>query len=346
MIPSNAPAVLAKARAMYGKRITPQQFEELLHCKSVREVTAFLKTQTHYGPSLAAVSEADIHRGQLEELLRRAFFENSDKLYYYQNDLSGTQFQFFLQEAEIRQLLRMVFLLRAGEPEHFIVELPPHLMQRGKLDFLAISQVKSFDQLILLLQSQHTVYGDILAKFRPENDRKLDLLAMEHALWLDYFSRMLQTLTSTDHETEELEELVKLRVELLNLRSLYRNVLYLHLPLQHLEQEVLLPWGTKLRREAILALAEAKNEEEFWKILLKNPFYARFSPTGEESIEHFTDRLFASRCRHLLYFTTNSDLCFYTYLLLAQQEEQNVVTLLEGIRYGMNEDQIRKLLIL
>ena len=138
LLQKNSPAVLSKARAMYGKRITPAQFDEMLRCPSVVEVAAYLKGHTHYQKVLSGISENDIHRGQLEELLRRAFLEECDKLFYYQGQLAGTQFDFFLQETEIQELMRMVLLIRAGKTEHFIVELPQHLMQHRKSGFSGI----------------------------------------------------------------------------------------------------------------------------------------------------------------------------------------------------------------
>lgn len=345
LLQKNSPAVLSKARAMYGKRITPAQFDEMLRCTSVVEVAAYLKGHTHYQKVLSGISENDIHRGQLEELLRRAFLEECDKLFYYQGQLAGTQFDFFLQETEIQELMRMVLLIRAGKPEHFIVELPQHLMQHGKVDFLAFSQVKTFRQLVKLLQEEHTYYGNVLEKFVTDDDHRLDIMAIEHALWQNFYERVMDSLKSSDHETQELEDLIRLRIELLNLCNLYRNALYLHLSPEQLK-DVLLPWGIKIKKQALLPFMEARGEEAFTEELKKVPYYARFELEEEETIEHFTDRIFTGRCRHLLHFTENSDLCFYAYLLLSRQEERNVVTLLEGIRYGMAPEQIRKLLIL
>ena len=45
--------VLAKARAMYGRRLTPQSYQELLACRSVSEIAAYLKSHTSYGKILS-----------------------------------------------------------------------------------------------------------------------------------------------------------------------------------------------------------------------------------------------------------------------------------------------------
>ena len=45
-VSSAANAVLAKARAMYGKRLTAQNYTDLLACRSVNEAAAYLKAHT------------------------------------------------------------------------------------------------------------------------------------------------------------------------------------------------------------------------------------------------------------------------------------------------------------
>ena len=59
-------AVLSKARAMYGKRLTAENYRELLNCKTVGEIAAVLKSRTVYGKLLAGINENEIHRGMLE----------------------------------------------------------------------------------------------------------------------------------------------------------------------------------------------------------------------------------------------------------------------------------------
>lgn len=58
--------VLAKARTMYGRRLTQNDYNELLKCRNVSEVAGYLKNNTIYSHALAGIVESEIHRGQLE----------------------------------------------------------------------------------------------------------------------------------------------------------------------------------------------------------------------------------------------------------------------------------------
>ena len=48
--------VLAKARAKYGKRLKEKDYRNLLDCKSVAEVAAYLKANTDYHESTSTIS--------------------------------------------------------------------------------------------------------------------------------------------------------------------------------------------------------------------------------------------------------------------------------------------------
>lgn len=83
-------ALSAKARAKFGKRLTLQNFNELLACQSVGEAALYLKNRTYFGPFLSEVRSVDVHRGRLEELLRRKSFEDYSSLVRYSNTRDGS----------------------------------------------------------------------------------------------------------------------------------------------------------------------------------------------------------------------------------------------------------------
>ena len=62
-------ALLAKTRAMYARRLTPEQYGELLNCRTSGEVAAYLKDKTPYGRHMDTTDPNTIHRGRLENRL-------------------------------------------------------------------------------------------------------------------------------------------------------------------------------------------------------------------------------------------------------------------------------------
>ena len=64
-------AIVAKAKAKYGKRLKYDDYKRLLDCKTVAEVVSYLKTETSYKDVLVKVNENSVHRGQVEAILRQ-----------------------------------------------------------------------------------------------------------------------------------------------------------------------------------------------------------------------------------------------------------------------------------
>ena len=67
---SNA-AMATKAKAMFGKRLTASDYQQLLQKKSIPEIASYLKNETLFREALEGYSETGLHRGQLEMLIRR-----------------------------------------------------------------------------------------------------------------------------------------------------------------------------------------------------------------------------------------------------------------------------------
>ena len=64
-------AVLAKARALYGRRLRAEDYRRLMGCRTMSELAAALKEQPLYSAALADVNPQYARRAQLESLLHR-----------------------------------------------------------------------------------------------------------------------------------------------------------------------------------------------------------------------------------------------------------------------------------
>ena len=67
-------AVISKARSKYGRRITDRDYKALIKCSNVAGVVNYLKNHTHYSDILNKINETEVHRGQLETLIKQKIF--------------------------------------------------------------------------------------------------------------------------------------------------------------------------------------------------------------------------------------------------------------------------------
>ena len=109
----SAGAISAKARAMYGRCLTRQDYKNLLSCHNVGEVASYLKTRTHYADVLADVNEGAVHRGYLEAVIRRKLFDDYESLMHYDRSMNQRLSDYYIKKSEIEQIMHCLHLMRA-----------------------------------------------------------------------------------------------------------------------------------------------------------------------------------------------------------------------------------------
>ena len=73
-------AALAKARALYGRRLTAADYRRLAACRTMPQLAAELKALPMYAGALETVNAPLARRAQLEALLSQAIFDRYDSL--------------------------------------------------------------------------------------------------------------------------------------------------------------------------------------------------------------------------------------------------------------------------
>lgn len=340
-------AVLAKARAMYGRHITSEQYQEMLRCRSVQEVAAFLKGQTHYSEALSNVAENNVHRGQLENMMRKAAFEEYSKLYHFLPLTRNSLFQTIVMEEEIREILRMVILLKAGNPQNFIIDLPVYLIHRADVDLLAVAKATKFEELIQAMNNHP--YAALLRRFAPgEERREIDYIGCEHAFFEYYFRHVFALIEDNYHgqEKSELLSLLRTQVELVNVEQLFRFKQYLDVPHEDIVKSIY-PHYYKIKAEQIREMAESKDVGALREVLMRTSYRPQVEQLEEGGfIEANTHRYYYEKCRSALHFTTHVSVAFYAYCYLNRMELNNIFHIVEGIRYQVPENEIRDLIII
>lgn len=338
-------AILAKTHAMYGKRITKEQYDAMMKCHSVSEVAGFLKTQTHFKTALANIAENNIHRGQLENLLHRAVFEDYSKLYRYLFSKQETFSRYVIEEEEIREILRMVLLMKADNAKSFILDLPGYLISHSSVDLMAVAHSNNFEELIHVLEN--TPYSSILKRFRPTEDRPfINYVGCEHAFYEYFFRHMTQDIKKSYKglEQKRLLDLLNLRIELLNLSHIMRSKTYLNTSNSDIVRS-LFPYYYKLTSKDLMKMIEAKDSETLNQLFYQTPYCRQFSSEEFPYVEDYTNRVQYRSCRRALHFSTHSSVAFYSYIVLSQLELSNVINIIEGIRYQISESEMRKLIV-
>lgn len=335
--------VLSKARAMYGKRLTTQDYNELLACQTVGEVAGYLKSNTVYGKILSGIEESEVHRGQLEARLRQKLLEDYAALCRYEITVGEHFAQYFIERNEIEQILRAILLLDAGMPEEYLFSMPSYLLRHTRVNLKAMSRIKSYDDLLQALG--HTAYRQILEPFKPGEDNWIDYTKIESALYSYLYSNVFRIIEKyTRGETAaQLSEILKSFIDLTNFSRIVRLKMTYRSGADFIKK-ALLPLGGFSER-ILDRMIEADSEEDALSVLGTTEIGKRALKFEHDYVGTIPRRMNFRICHHYIDFSTHPSVVLISYIFTSEAEISDIITIVEGIRYKLAPDEIRKLLI-
>ncbi|MGI5856524.1 MAG: V0D/AC39 family V-type ATPase subunit [Candidatus Merdivicinus sp.] len=336
-------AILAKIRAIFGKRLTRADYAQMARKRDVSEVAALLKENTSYQATLKNVSETTVHRGQLEALLKKDIFYKYSVLRNYDASDNGF-YDFIIVRLEIDEILRCLMLMRSRESTDFVVDMPAFLLNHTSFNLMDLARVA--DNRSLLDCLEHTPYAGVLRPYLQTEDGEVDPWEVEHALYCYYYGFLLGEIEKQfrGQTREQLRKVVLAEVEAKNIQLIFRLKFYYGLDAVRI-RGYLYPYHYRLKGQRLEAVLAA---EDYAGMLAALDFLSQESwqRPEEDGIEPYTHLLCYRLEKRLLRFTTNAPVAMYTFLALREIEVANIVTVIEGVRYQIPQEEILKMLIL
>lgn len=337
-------AVLTKVKAMYGRMLTMQDYEQLMHKTSVPACAAYLKSQTAYSAVLRDVQETQIHRGALEALLNKAVFEQFTRLARYAGHGNRFLFEYFMSRMEIRLILNCIRLFGADGQNAFMQSVPGYVVPHLSFDVLALGNVHTYDALLQALRG--TPYHKVLDPLRPREGEQPSLALVEHALYSYYFENTFSIVEKhyRGSTAKELKTILAAQAQLFNVRAIYRLKCYFGGDEEQI-RAVLLGYKSRLPKRTIEALISAQDAGAMLDILANSKYGAYFDKEHFIYIEDSTGKIRFDLAKRYLTFSQNPPTVFVAFMLLREFETENLINIIEGVRYQQDITQIRPLLI-
>lgn len=337
-------ALTAKVHAMYGRRLTQQNFRELVRKQTVSEIATYIKQQTAYAPLLRDVNESLIHRGQLENILRRDLFDEYLKFFHYLGMDEICYYKFLIMKMEIGEVLSCIRLLNAGRIDDYIFSLPSFFATHADFDLYELAKVKNFDGLLRLLES--TPYYDILKKYGPSEGEKIDITKIEIEFNNLYFSKVFSAImhTFSGEVNSEIKESFGMQIDLSNITDIIRLKKYFNAKSDYIKT-LLLPHYFKVSQNELEAMMEAPDAETAWQLVGDTYYGKTFKKYDFEYVEKYEQQVMYEYHKHLFTFTNSAPVAVTSYLILKETEIGNMIHIIEGIRYGLAPAEIGKLLV-
>ncbi len=338
-------AVITKMRAMYTGILKKSDYDTLMSMTRVGDIVRWLKTSPGYGSALSQVSDTSVHRNVLESAFDNALIDDAAKLRHMLGRNGRAMLTVLMTRLEIRMLKRILRAVYTGTPvpERNIYRLYSRKTYSSNryLDPYKCIRAKDFAQLVEALRGsgydkviEPYVQGEIKSTFN-----------MEEALDEYYFKTVLSSakkyLTKGDYNITK--NFFDTEADVENILWIYRYKKYYDLS----EEEImtrLLPAGKKLKPAHIKRIAEA-DINEFEQAVSETGYKWLFTK-GEfhwdSSVSDYLCDMFKSETKRGEY----SFASIVAYFFLKEIDIQNIITIVEGVRYGMEPRRIEEYLIL
>lgn len=332
--------ILAKVRAMYGKRISANDYKNLISCSSVTEVAMYLKNHTSYAKELFDLNEREVYRGQLENLVKKKLFHDLESLCRYEISTRNSFAEYTIVRTEIEQIIHSLMYLVSGKPAEYIYSFPMFFNKRTKINLMDLASVKNYDDFINTLKGSD--YARILKEYRPQKDGQIDISAIEKALYNYLYGKFFEALEK-DVSKEVRNKLSEIMVSYIDYSNFVRIIRLKRN--NSTNDSAILDYGT-LKSVSINQMLHAKNEEEVFNIMKSTNRGKKLTKIKFNYIDELPARVMYDSCRKSIRFSINPSVVMLSYLFLLQIEISNLVTIIEGAHYKAPKNEIEKLLII
>ena len=336
-------AILAKARAMYGKCLKDTDYQNLMDCKTVAEIAAYLKQRTNYASVMSGLNETEIHRGQLEPVLRQNIYFDVFALSRYALEDTLAFSDFIIAKMEIEQIIRCLILVNIGKAEEYVYSMPLSLDKFSKISLKALASVRSYDDMMSAMKG--TWYYQVMLGFRPKDNSKINITELEIALENKNYSKVIETMAEGKNkgDRKELRDIFSAMLDFENMSRIIRLKKYYHFTQEQIVP-LLIPYG-RLSKKILSDLCSAESVSEIFELSRTTYLGRLMSKLQYNDPTQMTDAMIYNYCRHHLRLSPNPTIVMISYVYLREIELKNIINLIEATRYNIPADEKSRLLI-
>lgn len=342
-------ATVAKIRAVYGKRLKENDYYELSAKKKVSEAAEYLKRNTHFSAVLSNIDTSVIHRGFLESLLNKAYYDQYERLCRFQHLNEEPFYNFLMVRFEIRELLKAILYLNNDSSDVYIESMHAYLLKKASFDLIELAKASDFRQLLNVIR--HTPYYNIIKNIETDKNGIIPYTKCEVMLRTYYMKWLIETAKKDFSGTSQtaLLDQFNIQTDVINIINAYRMKKYFNADINFLKDNML-PFYGRLGCEKQSELFETSSPEEFLRMLSKTSYGRRMDNLDEnmesEQFERELVKLKCSMARRALMFSENAAVSLYSLMYLSEVELNNIVNIVESIRYNKSISYMSDIIVI
>lgn len=336
-------ALCAKVHAMTGRALSDDDYRALLNMKSVQAVASYLVDNTGYARALEGVSPAAFHRGALERRLREYLKSDIESLIPFMNSGMKKFMGLIALEDGISKVKVCLRLIRIGHAEQTADYLSESFDLGLPVSSDTLAEVKTMDEFIELLRG--SPYYPALHIFKGKTEQQ-KLFAMEMALDT-YWAKLVCKYAKRYLPPNEAKAVLKLqgmKFDMENLTFLLRCKKNFDMPEEEIYASVI-PQYYRLSEETISRIVKSSSYDDALVIISEETPYGKAFSKDDRFIEKRENEYMSHIHRHIYNTNQYSVQSPLYYIHLRRTEIDNIVSIIEGIRYGLEPVKIESYLI-
>ncbi|MCM1365010.1 MAG: V-type ATPase subunit [Faecalibacterium sp.] len=339
-----ANAVLALSRAFYGKRLSEKQYNDLLSCKSMNEIASYLRTRTAYGESFGGVQPTEYTSGILEDIIFRHKFDYFDSLCRFELAIGNNFYKYFIVQTEIDQILKCTLFILGGNTEGYLMQLSDFLSRHLSIDLYALGCANTLEDVAAAIAN--TPYEKIYRRCLDTPHRSYLTFEFAFDSYFESFQSELINRCFKGDEKKSMREMICHSFDKLFIEKQYRIVKYYS---GNLEVTNLVAPNdismTLFSEHQIKDIVSCRTEQEFIELIGKTAYKDCVAGENRNNIEKAIYLNFYNYCRKKIRFSSHPGVVMYAYLFLAQAEADNIVRIIEGVKYDIPLEEIKNSLV-
>lgn len=335
-------ALCAKAKAMYGGRLTHDIYLDLVRKQNLGDVVSYLKAQTSYGECLKDVNVRNAHRQQIEDCLNKEYFKRCGRLMKYADK---SHLDFYMSEIisiEINMIMKKLYCLKANVKGAFNLSVPDYLAHKTSFNIYGLVNIDTFEDLVKYLEK--TRYYKVLKDVDFHLSYNLNEISIQ--LKKIYYENFVKIINHhfKGNVKKNLLDILYTSIELKNITKIYRFKEYFHESDELIKNSLFLQYS-RLPKDMINQLCSAENSKEVLNILSKSRYHLYLDEKEYAYIEYYTENIKYNIAKKYMRFSNDAALVYMTYCILQQIEIDNLKHIIEGVRYHQEASKIEATLI-
>jgi len=333
--------VFVKSKAIKAKQLTQEDFDQLMQKTSLSEIVMFLKNETHYGEIFKEVPERNLHRGDIENPLKKYYFSIIKKYYIFiaSNDRKFFKMIFLKEEIEaVKTILRRIDV----DKERFIAPIDDYVAAHFSIDIKKLSQMKSMDE---FMDNISGAGFEKTLKYAFNTDSDKNMFFLEMALDSYYYKQLMDELSKNKESI--IKNIYGIEIDMKNIIWIYRCKKYYNVP-KEIIYSYHIPYNYKLEKKKLKEMMDSKNLEELFGFIEKSPYKDLIKGLEDESgkkifIENNYDKYFSNVLKKINRAKPFSIISVIEELYSVNAEINKIINIVECIRYSLNEKEIKNL---